>query len=126
MLAIATGCELDVERGPDWLFVRVRSFKRDTLNSWHLADELWSLLERHSTHRLVLELDRVPTLNEHLVDQLSDLYARVHEHGGVLRICGLSEAGCRVLSACELVEHCHPYSCREEAVLGHPLVRRPR
>ena len=71
MLAIAPGCELDVERGPDWLLVRVRNLDLAESDAPPLAERLWQLLEQHFTYRLVLELDGVQVLNSHLIGQLA-------------------------------------------------------
>ena len=58
MLTVASGCTLDVERGPDWLLVRIRNLDRAEPET-PLAEQLWALLEQHFTYRLVLELDEV-------------------------------------------------------------------
>lgn len=125
MLAIAPGCDLDVERGPDCLMVRVRSLDR-TKPETPLADQLWSVLQQHFTYRLVLEMDDVEVLDSYLIGQLLELYRRIEEHDGVLRLCGLSPHNRRALHACRLDEHLQPYTDRQEAVMGHPRFTRPR
>ena len=80
MLATAPGCELDVERGPDWLLVRVRRMDLAESDAPPFAEQIWCLLEQHFTHRLVLELDQVRLLNSHLIGQLIQLYRRIAEH----------------------------------------------
>jgi len=42
MLALGTGCQLDVDRGPDWLIVKVSSLDVDPANPPPLADEVWA------------------------------------------------------------------------------------
>lgn len=126
MLATAPGCELDVERGPDWLLVTVRSVREDPSDSSPLADHLWSLMERHFTYRLVLELDRVPVLNSYLIGQLVQLRKRVDERSGTLRLCGLSPYNRRVLRKCRLDDFFLPYQTRQEAVMGCCRLRRPK
>jgi anti-anti-sigma factor len=118
MLATALGCELDVERGPDWLFVRVRNLHRAESDAIPLGDRLWSLLEQHFTHRLVLELDNVDVLGSFLVWQLVELCRRIEQHDGVMRVCGLSPDNREVLHACRLDERLLPYADRREAVMG--------
>jgi anti-anti-sigma factor len=122
MLAIAPGCEFDVERGPDWLLVRVRSFDVVESEVPPLAEHLWTLMQQHFTHRLVLELDDVQELNSDLIEQLIELYRRVEEHDGVMRLCGLSSHNRQLLHRCRLDEQLLPYESREEAVMGrlHP------
>jgi len=59
MVQIAEGWELDVDRGPDWLFVRPRNVGPQATDTPPLAEQIWSLLQQHFTDRLVLELDQV-------------------------------------------------------------------
>ena len=126
MLAIAPGCELDVERGPDWLLVRVRNLDLAESDTAPLAERLWHLLQQHFTYRLVLELDEVQVLNSHLIGQLDQLYRRIEEHDGVMRLCGLSSHNRQVLHACHLDDRLLPYGDRQEAVMGRPHWARPR
>ncbi|NQU20795.1 MAG: STAS domain-containing protein [Candidatus Nealsonbacteria bacterium] len=118
MLAIAPGWELGVERGPDWLLVKVKSVDEDAVNAPPLADEIWSLLQCHFTYRLVLELDQIHLLNSHLVGQLVSLYKRIREHDGVMRLCGLSDFNRQVLQMCRLDDRFAPCRDRKEAVMG--------
>ena len=125
MLAVALGWELDVERGPDWLLVRIRSSDRASTEP-QLAEGLWNLLERHFTYRVVLELDQVSVLNSHLIGQLVQLYRRVRQHDGVMRLCGLSPYNLEVLRTCRLEDRFLPYRDREEAVMGGSRPGQPR
>ena len=97
MLAVAPGCELEVERGPDWLFVRVADSDQSELQTPPLAERVWNILRQHFTYRLVLELDQVSSLTSRLVAELVQLHRRVEEHGGVMRLCGLSPSNRQVL-----------------------------
>jgi anti-anti-sigma regulatory factor len=126
MLATALGCELDVERGPDWLLIRVKNGHMAESDAVPLVERLWSLLEQHFTHRLVLELDGIGELGSFLVGQLLELYQRIEEHDGVMRVCGLSPDNCKVLHACHLDERLLPYTNRREAVMGHSSPELPR
>ncbi|MBN1395745.1 MAG: STAS domain-containing protein [Pirellulales bacterium] len=124
MLAVATECDFEIQRGPDWLLVRLKNIEPSQTDSPPLTERLWALLEQHFTYRLVLELDEVPLLSSALVEQLFLLYHRIKEKDGVMRLCGLSPYNRRVLHACRLDERLHPYRDRQEAVLGRP--RQPR
>ena len=126
MLAVASGCELDVERGPDWLFVRAHNLDLAESDAPPLAERVWCLLEQHFTHRLVLELDDAGALSSSLIGQLIQLYRRIEEHDGVMRLCGLSPNNRQVLRACRLDERLPPYSERREAVMCSPGPRQPR
>ncbi len=123
MAQIAHGWEFDVERGPDWLFVRPRGPAHDPLemvevDAPELADEVWALVEKYFTRRLVLELDQIGHLNSCLIGQLVRLYKRVGTQGGLMRICGLSTANRRVLDLCRLSGRLPCYDNRTEAVMA--------
>lgn len=126
MLASMSGCDLEVDRGPDWLLVRIRDFQVDPGNPPPLADELWAMAQKHFIYRIVLELDQVKVLNSYLIGQLIQLYRRIREHDGVLRLCGLSPYNRRVLHGCALDDRFPAYENRVEAVLGSGDPRLPR
>ena len=122
---VAPDWELSVERGPDCLLVRARCTHDDMLSTPPLADELWSLLERHVTYRLILELDGLELLRSYLLGQLVLLDRRIRQHHGVMRLCGLSPQNQKVLAVHRLDDRFIPYRDIEDAVVGcHP--RRPR
>jgi anti-anti-sigma factor len=118
MLAIAPGWEMDVDRGPGWLLVRVRSSDPDACDTPPLADQVWSLLSRHFIYRLALELDEVELLHSFLLGQLVLLDKRVRQRGGLMRLCGLSSFNQQVLRTHGLDVRFPTYDDREEAVMG--------
>ena len=124
MPAIAPGWELDVERGPGWLLVKLKSPDSDPLDTPPLADQVWSLLEKHFVYRLVLELDEIELLYSYLLGQLVLLDRRIREHDGLMRLCGLSPFNQEVLHTHGLDIRFPPYDDLEEAVMGYK--RRPR
>jgi anti-anti-sigma factor len=126
MLATDSSCDLEVERGPDWLLVRVGGLDPAEANEFPLALQVWCLLQQHFTYRLVLELDQVRLLTSHLIGQLAELHRRIDEHGGVMRLCGLSSDNCQVLQACGAADSLTPYGDRQTAVMGGEDPRRPR
>ncbi len=97
MHASTAGLSFDVDRGPDWIFVRVGPPEETAVETPQLAEAVWSLLEQNFVYRCVLELDRIQLLRSYMVGQLIMLAKRVHTHGGVLRICGLSSVNEDVL-----------------------------
>ena len=125
MIKTIPGWELCVDRGPDWLLVKVKrpSSVRDDGPS--LADALWLLMEQHCTHRLVLELDQIRSLDEQLVEELVDLHDRICSRGGLMRIAGCRLRNRQLLSDRRLHERFVPYADREGAVLGggDPAIR---
>ena len=91
-----------------------------------LAERIWRLLQQHFTYRLVLELDQVRLLTSRLIAQLVQLHRRIEEHGGVMRLCGLSPQNCEVLHTCRLDDRLTPYQDRQAAIMGCERPRQPR
>ncbi len=118
MLVTTEGCDLDLSRGPGWLFVRVRNFDPDCPDVDRLADRIWSLLEKHLVYRLVLELDEVELLRSILIAQLVLLQRRISKRDGVIRLSGLSPQNREVLETCRLEDRLPAYGDRVEAVMG--------
>ncbi len=116
--ALTNGWSADVDRGPDWLLVRLHAPQEGGIQDANLADNLMSLLKNHLVRRMVLELDDIQRLQSGLVGQLVRLHDRVSSEGGVLRICGLSRENRQVLQACQLESRLPPYLDRREAVMG--------
>ena len=127
-LALSTGWDLDMDRGPGWLFVRVHEPDVIHLSDTsligrsgppvELADALWELLEQNFSRRLVVELDGLTILPSYLVGQLVKLHKRITTQGGIMRVCGLSPQCEQVLRLHRLADRLYPYQDREEAVLG--------
>lgn len=116
MVNIADGWLLEVDRGPDWLFVRLHCPPDRPNDAPQLAEGLWNLMEQHLTHRLVLEMDDVTLLHSYLIGQLILLYKRIHGRGGLLRISGLSANNREVLRLCRLEQSFPLYESRDEAM----------
>ena len=109
-----------VGRGPGWLFVRIRP---DVHRLDHLADQLWTLLNKHFIYRLVLEMDEVELLSSQLIGQLVMLQKRVMQHDGALRLCGLTAQCAAALHLCRLDQALPSFECREDAVHGFTLAK---
>jgi anti-anti-sigma factor len=117
MLELAPGWTIDMERGPDWLIVKLHGPEDGAAEGTNLAERLWSILAQQFTYRLILELDALPVLRSYVVGQLVLLHKRIHAHQGLLRVCGLSEANQAALRACRL-DACFPqYRDRHEALM---------
>ena len=118
-MALTYGWDVEVDRGPDWLFVRIHP-PEDLLHGdeSHLAERLWEMLQQGFSHRLVLELDQIHMLSTYLVGQLVLLHKRIGAHGGTMRICGLSPRCAEVLRIHRLADRLYPYENRTEAVMG--------
>jgi hypothetical protein len=83
-----------------------------------VADELWALMSRHFTYRLVLEMDELGTLPGGMPEQLAELRKRVAERGGSLRLCGLSHDCEAELSESKLAKALPNHRDRAAAVWG--------
>jgi len=123
MAITSSATSFEIEHGPDWLFVR--PILPNDLGVEELADQIWSMIECNMVHRCVLELDRVQMLGSSLVAQLVKLKKRMHQHGGILRLCGLNDGGQEVLRLCRLGEQLQSFPSRADAVLG-PRPSQPR
>lgn len=125
MIEVVSGWRMALERGPDCLFVKLLAPDADAFESPPLADTIWSLLEEHFTHRLVLEMQNVELLSSYLIGQLVLLNRRIQAHDGLLRLCGLSSAARESLAMLRLDDRFPNYADRTEAVMGgRPLLPR--
>lgn len=115
MIQAASGLLRDVERGPDWLLLKLAAS-----GDWaSLADSLWSLSNQYFTYRLVLDCDEINLLDSALMGQLLMLERRMRQQGGLLRLCGLSEASQQALHQCRLDGRLPHFATRTQAILGH-------
>lgn len=125
-VSLARGWDLDVERGPDWLFVCPRRAADGAASERPLAEQIWSLLEQNFSHRLVLELGDIGPLTSELIGQLAWLETRLRSHDGMLRMCGLSSENYEVLERCRSAGRLPLFRDREEAVMGRTRPGQPR
>ena len=112
------GWGLRVERGPDWLFVRLEAATPETVPAARadLAESIWAMLQEHRAHRLVLELDGVEAVADRLVDVITKLGGRLREDGGLLRVCGLSQPNASRLRSCRGIEDVPLFDSRSDAI----------
>lgn len=121
------GLRLNVDRGPNWLFVKLRSKGTRTRRAPRVADGLWSIATRHFVYRVVLELDELEALPPGMMAQLLLLQERLSQCGGALKICGMSDECLETLHECHLDSTLPHYSTRTAAVMGsgeHPVLPR--
>lgn len=121
MMQLAPGWQIDVERGPDWLFVRLDHLDPDTDDSPQLAEKVWELMQQHFINRVILELHPMPVLTSYVIGQLVLLHKRIATHGGLMRLCGLNAASQDALRMMHLSDRFPHYADRNEAIRGyHP------
>ena len=58
---------LELKRGPDGLFVKLKRLGRRGPAQVPLASQIWGLLIQHFTYRLVLDLSQIDLLDSDLV-----------------------------------------------------------
>lgn len=119
MLDTARSWNISVDRGPDWLFIRLEPAPAAPLDYSCLAEQVWQVVQQHFIYRVVLELDGIDIFPSSLIGQLVLLHKRLHAQGGVLRLCGLSQDQEQAIHCSRLGARFPAYSNREQAVWGH-------
>ena len=107
--------DLTVERGPDWLFVRIEG---EASSGRRLAEKVWSMLRENLTNRIVLEMQSVASVDDQLLSEISNLGRRIQADGGLIRICGLSDDNLSRLQSSPVLTHVPHFKCRTDAVRG--------
>jgi MFS superfamily sulfate permease-like transporter len=104
-----------VERGPDWLFLRV---ERDAAKPGGepLADHLLGMIRMNHAHRVVLELDRVRSIDDTLINAIAAVGSQVRDDGGLVRVCGLSDGDLRRLRSSDRAGDLPHFESRAAAV----------
>lgn len=106
-----------IERGPDWLFVRLESpATTASTPAEELAEGIWQALRESHVHRVLLELDEVGPLDDALIDSIALLGRRIRAQGGLIRLCGLSQPDVRTLKARGSAPDIPHFGSRAEAV----------
>lgn len=116
---LGSGWTVEIDRGPDWLFICLQGHEPFDAAGIELAARVWQLVDQEFVNRLVLEMDNVPILRSELVGELVRLHARITSNGGIMRISGLSDANFAVLQSSRLEDRFPQYQDRREAVLGY-------
>jgi anti-anti-sigma factor len=119
LLELAPEWSLEIDRGPDWLFIRPSPSNQNDGGEAPLAEMVWKKLEQCFCYRVVLELDNVDYLRSWMIGELVRLHKRVVTHGGMLRLCGVSKNGETVLRICQLSDRFPAYRNRNDAVMGY-------
>ena len=124
MIDVATGWTIKVERGPDSVFIRVKSGDRiDPPDD--LSREILQAVEQHFASRVFLDLREVHVVGSRLLGHVLEVNRRVCQQGGLLRVYGLNEFNRRVLAISGLDGLIPCYPDRHQAVMAGNL-RKPR
>jgi len=106
-----------VERGPDWLFLRLQEDGAAADGEGRpLAERLWGMIRANRAHRVVLELDRVDAIDDILIGAIADVGTRMRGDGGFIRVCGLSEPNLERLRSSGRVNGLPHFESRTAAV----------
>ena len=106
-----------VERGPDWLFLRLQEDGEATDgDDCPLAERLWGMIRANRAHRVVLELDRVDAIDDTLIGAIADVETRMRGDGGFVRVCGLSEPNLKRLRSSGRADGLPHFESRTAAV----------
>lgn len=123
LLDVVPGWTLALDRGPDWIFVRLSPPRHGDTSEVDLAESIWELMDQSFTHRAVLEMEDLWLLRSWMIGELVKLHKRVVAHGGLLRLSGLNDDNQEVLRMCRLADRFPQYRCRTDAVMGHRPVQ---
>jgi len=118
LLDLAPEWATEIERGPDWLFIRLSPPPHCERDEAPLAKMIWQKLEQCFCYRVVLELDEVDFLPSWMIGELVRLHKRVTTQGGMLRLCGISPEAELALRICRLHDCFPAYRNRTDAVMG--------
>ena len=118
-LELGLGWSVEIDRGPDWIFVTLQGPGPFDAAAIDLAAQVWRIVDQEFVNRMVLEMDNVPVLPSQLVAELVRLHARITSRGGLMRISGLSDANYAVLRNCRLHDRFPQYPDRRAAVLDY-------
>jgi hypothetical protein len=123
---LAPGWSMELEHGPEWLFVKLFGPEDDDAESAGLAECLLLLLQEELTQRLVLELDAVDVVDEEFLGELLQLYDRLESAGGLLRLCGIASHQQPLLRDFDGICRLPYFRDRHEAVMGFFRPGKPR
>jgi hypothetical protein len=119
-VGIAGDWSVSIDRGPDWLFIRLEPPRRlgDDAVVDRLDHHVWQTIREHGAHRVVIELDRVQAIDEGLIDMIAAIGTRVRDDGGILRVCGLSRPNLDRLRRSTTAAEVPHFASRAEAVVA--------
>jgi len=125
-VVLAPGWKTELDRGPDWLFVKLYGPDGNGADATGLAETLGALLRQEFKRRMVLELDELRDMPQDLVNEVMLLHDSLESQGGVLRLCGVATKHQHALEENDSSYRFVPFRDREEAVLGFYRPGKPR
>jgi len=125
-VVLAPGWKTELDRGPDWLFVKLYGPDSDEADATGMAESLSMLLRQEFKRRMVLELDGLVELPQDFLDELMLLHDTLSKQGALLRLCGMSNEHQEMLCENDLSGQFNSFRDRAEAVLGFYRPSKPR
>jgi len=107
--------DIAVDRGPDWLFLRLERGGPHGAEC-PLADRLMQIIRVNHAHRVVVEFDGIDPLDDAILDAIAVVGSQVRDHGGLIRVCGLSAGGVRRLESSDQAGDLPHFESRSAAV----------
>lgn len=123
---LAPGWKTELDRGPNWLFVKLYGPDGDRADATGMAEALDMLMKQELVDRIVLELDDLATMPTEFIHELVELHQLLDQQEGILRLSGVSDEHQDILRE-NRVGHWFPqYRDREQAVMGNFRPGKPR
>lgn len=119
LVDLIPGWTLEMDRGPDWLFIRPIPPKDKHHVEVDLAEAIWERMQQQFCHRVVVEMDQIPLLRSWLIGQIVLLHKRVTAQDGLMRLSGMSDSNQDVLHMVRLDDRFPQYADRGAAVMGY-------
>lgn len=124
MIALTAGWEIETERGPGCLIIRLKPGDESQAPD-DLADTIVRLMEEHFCYRVIIELDEVRLVDSRLLGQLVKLVRLVQNRDGLVRLCGLSPFNRQLVALSGLEKVLPAYGDRRHAIMACDC-RKPR
>ena len=119
LVDLIPGWTLEMDRGPDWLFIRPIPPQDKHHVEVDLAEAIWERMQQQFCHRVVVEMDQIPLLRSWLIGQIVLLHKRVTAQEGLMRLSGMSDSNQDVLHMVRLDDRFPQYADRGAAVMGY-------
>lgn len=117
--------EMHVERGPDCLIVKLGTPSGQPWEMGPLADTIRSLLDRHFTYRLILDMKELTLMSSMVIGQLVMLRKWICAHRGVMCLCGMSPLNLDILRRLHLLGFFSIYRNCQDAVSERRDIQQP-